>query len=302
MNFDQLIESAWNEHANHPRDVADRLAVSAPMIAAAEQVAPFARIVTHVYGEHLGECERGIALLESLRQLPTFTDAPAVGGIVKRSVATLRYVGGNTAALSPLPVEDQASGLATAASALAGQGEFKRALDAYACAVKLAPALPEGSPAVRALAIGGNNLSAALEEKSRRDTAETDGMVAAAQGGLAFWRKAGTWLEEERALYRLARSLLAAGRADEAVASAEECAGGLPRPQGAGFRALLRMRGAGARVPRERQRRRTTGRCASRRSTGSTTSPTMCASGANPISRSSRTDVKPSLALPPAAV
>ena len=223
MNFDQLIEDAWNEHAERPRDVADRLAVSVPMIAAAEHVGPFARIVTHVYGEHLGEIDRGIALLESLRQLPSFVDAPAVGGVVKRSVATLRYVGGNTSALSPLPVEDRATGLATASSALAGHGEFKRALDAYAQAVQLAADLPASSPAIRALAIGGNNLSASLEEKLQRDAVETEGMVAAARGGLAFWRKAGTWLEEERALYRLARSLLAAGQPAEAVTHAQQC-------------------------------------------------------------------------------
>ena len=49
-------------------------------------------------------------------------------------------------------------------------------------------------------------------------------MVAAARGGLTFWRLAGTWLEEERALYQLARSLLAAGQPAEAVESAKQCA------------------------------------------------------------------------------
>src|SRR6476661_10637811 len=48
-------------------------------------------------------------------------------------------------------------------------------------------------------------------------------MVAAAEGGLAFWKQAGTWLEEERAEYRLTRSLLKAGRAGDAIASAQRC-------------------------------------------------------------------------------
>jgi hypothetical protein len=47
-------------------------------------------------------------------------------------------------------------------------------------------------------------------------------MIAAARGGLAFWRKSGTWLEEERALYRLARSLLAAGQPAEAALCAQQ--------------------------------------------------------------------------------
>lgn len=223
MSFEQMIGQAWDEHAHHTQAVADRLAAAAPTIAAAAHFAPFAHIVTHVYGEHLGECERGVTLLASLRKLPAYADTPSVGGMVSRSIATLRLVGGDARALGALTAEDRAAASATAASALTARGEYKRALDAYAEAVRIAPSLPSRSAAFRALAIGGNNLSAALEEKTGRDADETEGMVAAARGGLAFWRKAGTWLEEERALYRLARSLLAAGRPAEASISAQEC-------------------------------------------------------------------------------
>ena len=223
MNFDQMIEQAWDDHADHTLAVADRLAAAAPTIAAQAHFAPFARIVTHVYGEHLGECERGVALLTSLRKLPTYSDAPEVGGIVTRSVAALRFVGGDAGAAATLGLEDRASALAAAASALTARGEFRRALDAYGEAVRLAPTLPAGSAAFRALAIGGNNLSAALEDKDGRSASETEGMIAAARGGLAFWRMSGTWLEEERALYRLARSLLSAGQASEAALCAQQC-------------------------------------------------------------------------------
>jgi len=48
-------------------------------------------------------------------------------------------------------------------------------------------------------------------------------MVAAAEGGLRYWRLAGTWLEEERAEYRLARSLLQAGNPASAVEHASRC-------------------------------------------------------------------------------
>ena len=224
MTFDEMIEQAWDDHADNADAVADRLAAAAPTIAAQAHFAPFARIVAHVYGEHLGECERGVALLTSLRKLPAYIDTPAVGGVVTRSVATLRFVGGDTTATSTLGGDDRAAALATAATTLTARGDLRRALDAYAEAVRIAPSLTAGSPAFRALAIAGNNLSAALEEKVDRTPADTEGMVAAARGGLAFWRKAGTWLEEERALYRLARSLLAAGQPGEAVLCAQQCA------------------------------------------------------------------------------
>jgi hypothetical protein len=224
MNFDQFIETAWNDHADQPQEVADRLAVALPMVVAAEHVAPFARIVTHVYGEHLGEWQGGIALLEALRRTQAVERAPTTNGAVTRGVAALRYAGGDVAAIAPLAAEDRAAVLATASTAFAARQDFTRALTVYAEAVHLAAKLPKGSPAFRALAIGGNNLSTELEKRTDRDAMQTQGMVAAAQGGLTFWRLAGTWLEEERALYQLARSFIAAGQPGEAVESARQCA------------------------------------------------------------------------------
>jgi hypothetical protein len=48
-------------------------------------------------------------------------------------------------------------------------------------------------------------------------------MLQAAQVGLAFWRRAGTWREEERALYRLALCQARAGDAAAAREQAQAC-------------------------------------------------------------------------------
>ena len=48
-------------------------------------------------------------------------------------------------------------------------------------------------------------------------------MVAAARGGLTYWRRAGTWLEEERAEFRLARSLTLAGDPRAGAEHAQRC-------------------------------------------------------------------------------
>jgi len=224
MSFDTFIEAAWNDHGDQPREVADRLLHSMHIIETAEQIPPYARLLTHVFGEHLGEWKQGVAALETLRTVTAFDRSPAVTGAVNRSVAVLRYAGGDQAALDPLPLDDRVSALATVSSALAARQQFDLAIAAYSDALALAhPGLPSGSPAIRALAVGGNNLAAALEEKKDRDASQTSGMVAAAESGLKYWKEAGTWLEEERAEYRLARSLLQAGRAQSAVQSAMRC-------------------------------------------------------------------------------
>ena len=224
MTFDTFIETAWGDHGDHPQEVADRLASSLHMVETAEHIPPFARLLMHVYGEHLGQWDRGIALLESLRRLPASAGSAAAASALDRNVATLCYAGGDATVLEALSTEDRISVLALAASAFSGRNGMKRAIATYAEALALAQAgLPPQSPALRALAVGGNNLAAALEQKKDRDNAETEGMIVAAYGGLTYWKQAGTWLEEERAEYRLTRSLLHAGRPRDAIVSAQRC-------------------------------------------------------------------------------
>jgi len=224
MTFDAFLDTAWNDHGDHPQDVADRLASSLHVLETAEHIAPYARLVMHVYGEHLGEWDRGIALLESLRRLPAAAGSAVAAAALDRNIATLRYAGGDATVLDSLATEDRISVLALAASAFSGRNGMKRAIVAYTEALALAEVgLPPQSPALRALAVGGNNLATALEEKTDRDETETAGMLVAANGGLTYWKRAGTWLEEERAEYRMTRSLLQAGQPRDAIASAQRC-------------------------------------------------------------------------------
>jgi hypothetical protein len=224
MTFATFLETAWTDHGDRPQEIADRMAASLAVIDAPDQIRPFAHLVTHVFGEHLGQWDRGIALLESLRAMPAFDGDPATAAALSRNIATLCYAGGNESALAALTSDDRVAVLAAAAAAFAGRGEFKRAIESYAEGLALAAhGLPADSPANRALAIGGNNLAAALEEKDDRDAQESAGMVAAAKGALQYWKVAGTWLEEERAEFRLTRSLLKAGDATAALQSATRC-------------------------------------------------------------------------------
>ncbi|MCC6868830.1 MAG: hypothetical protein IT522_08410 [Burkholderiales bacterium] len=222
--FARFIEQAWADHADAPQAVADRLAVAIASIATPDDVPAYTRIVTHVMGEHLGEWHRGIALLDALRRDPVLGATPAAQEALRHGVATLRYTSGDVAALGALTADDRSAVLAAAAGALAGRGDFDAALATYANAVALAAKLPPGATAFRSLAVTGNNLAVALEEQSVRTPEQTQGMVAAAQAALAFWRLAGTWLEQERAHYRLACSHLAASDPRPAIDAGKLCA------------------------------------------------------------------------------
>lgn len=224
MNLDTFLAAAWSEHGENPQQVADQMMSSLHLLTAPTDIVAFARLLTHIYGEHLGQWTMGVGMLNSLRSLSAYDGSADCEGAINRSVAALLYAGGDNSALLPLGDEDQVCALAMVAAALAGRQDLTRALQAYSRALELADAgLPTGSPAVRALAVGGNNLAATLEERLDRDAAQTQGMIAAAESALKYWKLAGTWLEEERAEYRLSRSLLQAGRAQAAVDSGQRC-------------------------------------------------------------------------------
>ena len=222
--FDAFIESAWETHAEQTREVADRLAASLHRVEAAEQMPRYAGLVSHVYGEHLGDTAAGIALLERLGASTVGQGHPAAQQAVARHIAALRHVAGEPTTMDGLQGAERVGALAAAAAVHAGREAFDVALATYRQALHGAESgLPADSPAIRALAIGGNNLAAALEEKPDRTPTQTAGMVDAARAALAHWKRAGTWLEEERAEYRLANSLLQAGSPAAAVESARRC-------------------------------------------------------------------------------
>ena len=68
-----------------------------------------------------------------------------------------------------------------------------------------------------------SGLASALEEKETRSPAETELMILAAQVSRKCWEIAGTWLEIERAEYRLANTFLKAGNFDQAFVHAQNC-------------------------------------------------------------------------------
>ena len=228
-----FFDAAWADHAAQPGGVADRLAAVRAVLSA-DDVAAWVQLVVHVHGEHLGRWNEGIVLLERLGDdLPAIvasaqTEDPAMAqvlpAIIMRARVSLQLAAGQESAADALPLDDRVSALAVAAAACAGQGRAEAALALFDRALALAGAgQPVGSAAIRALAVGGNNLAATLEERPHRRPEENDGMVRAARTALLFWRQCGGWLEHERAEYRLASSLLRAGAPVLAAEAARRC-------------------------------------------------------------------------------
>jgi hypothetical protein len=224
MTFNEFLNQAWNDHAKHPAEVAGRLDGGIKLMEKSDQISAMARLVTHVLGEHLGHWGKGIQYLCLLRESAFYDSSNESSKDIERSIASFELAAGKRQSLDELLLSDQIRILAVAASALSEQKDPARATQLFRSALEKAQsALAKDDPANRALAVTGNNLASALEEKPSRSKDETELMILAAQTGRKYWEIAGTWLETERAEYRLSQSYLKAGNLSLALAHAQAC-------------------------------------------------------------------------------
>lgn len=226
MDFDTWIDDAWNRHAEAPGSVLAELATTGAGLAADDAaVGRLMQLAQHLAGAHQGgpaELAAGRMLQATLAALPAAGDtARAAARVHARALA---LTGGDATALADLPAAEAVRASALAAANLAEReparaGELLR----QAMAAAAGASLPDADPAVRALAVAGNNIAAALEEQPGLDEASRALMLQAAELGLACWRRAGTWLHKERALYRLAQAHRRAGDPAGARRHAQAC-------------------------------------------------------------------------------
>ena len=226
-NFAVFLETAWNDHGDRPQEVADRLLASLSLVEAPDKRSRRSRDWQHTFSASTSA--NGITVSSSWNRCaacPRSIGSAAVDSALTRSVANVALRERRGFHFGDAHRGNPRRG--------AGNGRFcfrgAPGIQPRRCratrrpfALRM-PGLPAKAPAIRALAVGGNNLAAALEEKADRDAAETEAMVAAANGALRYWKEAGTWLEEERAEYRLARSPPASWRRPwSAIQSAWRC-------------------------------------------------------------------------------
>lgn len=224
MDFNAFMSQAWADHASDARAVAQRLHQGIALVSDEPQLARLADLAHHVHGEHLGDWLPGITFIERLTTLPAFVPDGPSGQTLRRCLASLALSAGDEPDLAALSPSDRIRIGALAATNLA-QHNTPRATRLLHDALDRARAagLPVTDPMNRSLAITGNNVACTLEEKSGRSDDERALMILAAQTARHYWAIAGTWLETERAEYRLAMTWLQAGDLAQARTHAQNC-------------------------------------------------------------------------------
>ena len=219
-----FIDQAWADHGDDAPGVALRLPLALDRVGTEDELIALGHLAQHVYGAHLAAWADALKYLAALARGPAFDAHGRSGQTVRRWRAGLALAAGESDVRSTLELSDRLAVTAQAA-ALLELHDIGRATALFQEALAAADAatLADTDPAVRALAVAGNNLAANLQERPTRNDAERDLMITAAQAGRRFWARAGTWLETERADHRLAQVWLAAGNPAQAREHALAC-------------------------------------------------------------------------------
>lgn len=219
-DWPSFLEQAWNTHADNPAGVAARLPLALPMLQSEDDLLALLNLGLHVWGEHLGAWQPGLAWLQTLNGLPQ--EGERSRAALARGQACLLLCEGGADLRPTLQASDRCRCTAMAACYL-GQRDAARAQALLHQACDDAAALPDGDPALRTLASFSNNLAGTLQELPQRSEAQTRLMLDAAERAHRTWARAGTWLEVERADYRLSLCWLAAGDPRLALRHAQRC-------------------------------------------------------------------------------
>ncbi len=224
MNFEEFNNKAWENHAEHPQNIADQLGGAINLVKTSDQVSALAKLTAHVYGEHLGQWQQGVQSLERLRSAPAYEVNGECEKVISRSIAGLELAAEILLSPTQFNSSDQIQIFTLAATALNGQGQLERAHSLFLKALAIAETgIAAADLANRALAVAGNNLACSLEEKKHCTQKDCELMILAALTARKYWEIAGTWEQVMWAEYRLAMTYLKAEDVPSAKKHRELC-------------------------------------------------------------------------------
>ena len=186
MDFNTFVGKAWDEHATDSHAVAQRLSEGLALVTTEPELTRLMDLAHHVQGQHLRSWQAGTAFIERLAALPPFAPEGASGQALRRCVASLAVCERADAEPNALATSDRIRVAAMAATNLA-EHDSARAMQLLQQALGQAEAagLAAVDPLHRALAVAGNAIAVALEEKTARSADERELMILAAQTAIS---------------------------------------------------------------------------------------------------------------------
>lgn len=218
-DFDAFIKQSWQQHEAEPQPTYNQLEQA---LSEVEDTNHAERILPLMLHTSIGHLHDPSQFLSSLDKIESGVAAQCLTRQRAKAVAKY-FVDQNTDQITELEDVDQRRVFAQIANELSAMNELEQASTWLAKAANGIDSGQATEPLARSIAITGNNLACQYEGLETRSGAQVEHMLEAATLALEYWKVAGGWIQEERAEYRLAMSLLKAGSPQQAKVHAERC-------------------------------------------------------------------------------
>ena len=212
------LDQAQSQHADQPLAITAALTARAASLPADADGAEAIRLAEHVWLAHAADTSGLQAFLDALPA--TLSDDASTAPSLQRADGALAWLAGQVAKTQPDATRWRV--LQNVVLAMAAQGRSAEALGLLQADEATARALGP-SDAGQAFAATANNVASHLQDRPRGDEARDSLMLQAAAIARRAWENAGSWMQVERADYRLALCHAAAGQGAEAVEHARRC-------------------------------------------------------------------------------
>jgi tetratricopeptide (TPR) repeat protein len=211
--IDNLINEGWQYHDSKPERLAQELEDSSAKVTQ-EQTANFLNLSNHTIGDHLGDWKRARMVAEAVTDQAPISATSARTGIF---LAVARFMDGDPlgsrqaelAAIGASADTEAAlyAGLDTnmlIAKALIFSKRFVEGERLYRSVIDAVSGSEQPAPLDRSFAIASNNIANELLDLPAHSILLSDLMLLCALQSLRFWKRCGTWENDERGLLLLA--------------------------------------------------------------------------------------------------
>ena len=209
MTISDLIRSGWSYHDHESERLARELETADVSALDSADLGSCLQLSNHTIGEHLRDWSRARCFAERVFDAFGSEFELEVGG---PHLAVARYMDGSAVDAQQIEIDclgaagDPISTYLTLksllAGAMAGSGQIDAARAILGAANRVATG---GAPrrSDRVLAVTNNNVASELLDQQSLDDDQSEFMEDCATAAFEFWKRCGTWENEERALYLL---------------------------------------------------------------------------------------------------
>ena len=209
--IDDLIRDGWTYHDTESERLARELEAANFDELAGDMPGQCLRLSNHTIGEHLADWPRARRFAEAVwlaQKDRSHSEAFSANLAVARFMDGAEALAQQAEIDSLQKADDQLAAYlivkSLLAAALAGSRRFADAGLVIVAANRLATNLNTSKAVNRNMAVANNNLASDLVESLELDENGIRLMLDCADAAHTFWKRCGTWVNEERALYLLA--------------------------------------------------------------------------------------------------